>query len=506
MTLEAGQLYIPGSASEIRDDLLADYRLEAAKYQVDGSLATVAPGTDNYRFFTAVANAGLLQYGNISTIRPAITPLNATGDDLENWRIALGLPVVQDSPAAGKITVTVSGGGDVTFPDGQQFLLPNGFRGKVSGTQPGIADQDDVNVVLIDSGSDGNAESGTQVRWVNPPFNVATVAVVSVNGPLDGGFDEETEARKRDRVLNRLQNTPSGGNWGHLREIAFDALPSVQLPFVYPALGGPSSDKLIVLKAFDRKRSDYHRAMQQGAVQIVRDAVHAELSTGDEHVIGTGNEEPCDITLALSLPASSLSGGNGLGWIDQRPWPPAGSGDHVTVVSTSDALNVTVSAATATAPIAGQTHITWWAPGDMKPRTSLVIAVSGSSGAWSCQLDQPFVDDFGNAVAAGDFISPAAAGIEKYGSTFLDLMEVLGAGENTTDVNRLPRSARHPFIGDGPDIGITNTFATKFLRANPEIVDGELSYLPTPTPSVPGSVSANPNVLTPRHFGIVVMT
>jgi hypothetical protein len=503
MTLQAGQLFIPGSAEEIRDDLLADFRLEAVKYSVIAPAVT--PGTDNWFFFTAVANAGLLQYSNIATIRPAITPLNATGDDLEEYRIALGLPVVQASPAAGKLTVTVSGGGSVTFSDGLTFLYPSGLRGKVSGTQINVFDEQDVDVVAIDTGSGTNLESGMAVRWVNPPFNVATQARVSINGPLTGGFDEETENRKRARVLNRFQNTPGGGNWGQLREIAFNTLPSVKDPYVYPALGGASSDKLTILKGFDRKRNDYHRAFQLGAIELVRDAIHSQLSTGDEHVVGTVDELPCDITLALALPSSALSGGDGLGWLDQYPWPPSGSGSPVTVTSSADSLHVTVSATTSVSPLIGQAHIMWWSPHDMKMRTALITGVSGSSGSWALTIDSPFVDALGNAVASGDFISPAAANAEKYGSTFLDLMEALGAGENTSDAQRLPRSARHPFVGDGADLSITNKFLTDFLAQHGEITNGALGYVPSPSPTVPSTVAANPRVLVPRHFGIQVL-
>jgi len=504
MTLQAGQLFIPGSAEEIRDDLLADFRLEAVKYSVIAPAVT--PGTDNWFFFTAVANAGLLQYSNIATIRPAITPLNATGEDLEEYRIALGLPVVQASPAAGKLTVTVSGVGSVTFSDGLQFLYPSGLRGKVSGTQLNVFDEQDVNVVAIDTGGGTNLESGMAVRWVNPPFNVATQARVSINGPLTGGFDSETEDRKRDRVLNRFQNTPGGGNWGQLREIAFNTLPSVKDAYVYPALGGSSSDKLTILKGFDRARNDYHRSFQLGAIALVRDAIHSQLSTGDEHVVGTGDELACDVTLLLELPSSALAGGNGLGWLDQYPWPPNGSGTPVTVSATSGALNVTVHATTVVSPLPGQTHIMWWSRYDMKMRTSLVTTVdpSSTSGSWILTVDAPFVDSLGNVVAVGDFISPAATNAEKYGGTFIDLMESLGAGENTFDAQRLPRSARHPFVGDGADLSITNKFLTDFLAQHGEITDAALGYLPTPSPTTPSTVAANPRVLVPHHFGIQV--
>lgn len=497
-------LFVPSGAVEIRAVLLEDLYLEGRKF---GTTApAVTPGTDNYSFCTAVANSGMMQYANLSTIKPAITPLRATGQDLEDWREALGLPVVSASPASGKLTINVSGGGSVTMPDGLVFLYPNGLRGKVNGTQLGIFDEQDVDVIAIDTGDGTNLEIGSKVRWNNPPFNVAIEARVSVNGALTGGFDEETEARKRARVLNRLRNTPGGGNWGQLREIAFNALPSVIDSAVYPALGGPSSDKLVIVKGFDRKRNDYHRAFQSGGVNLVRTAIHSELSTGDEHVVGTATEQACDLTFELNLPASSLAGGNGLGWTDQRPWPPAGSGDHITVTSVANfGAQITVSAATATAPIVGQTHVMWWSPHDMKMRTYQVTGVTGGTGAWVLTLERPAVDDLGNTAAIGDYISPAAANGDKYGDSFLDLMEQLGAGENTAELSRLPRSARHPFVGEGAEIGITNKFATDFLRKNREIVNGELSYVPTPIPSVPATVADNPNILAPRHFGIVVM-
>lgn len=497
-------LFVPSSAAEVRDDLLTDLYLEGKKFGTTSPAVT--PGTDNYSFCTAVANSGMMQYANLATIKPSITPLTATGQDLDDWREALGLPVVPASPAAGKLTINVSGGGSVTMPDGQVFLYPNGLRGQVNGTQMGIFDEQDVDVIAIDTGDATNLASGNKVRWYNPPFNVANEARVSINGPLTGGYDTETESRKRARVLNRLRNTPGGGNWGQMREIAFNALPSVQDAFVYPALGGPSSDKLTIVKGFDRARSDYHRAFQSGGIDLVRTAIHAELSTGDEHVVGTCNEENCDMTFALSLPASALAGGNGLGWIDQRPWPPTGSGSFTPVASVSNSgITVQVNAATTTSPVSGQTHVMWWSPHDMKMRTYLVTAATGATGAWVLTLEQPMVDSLGNIAAAGDYISPAAANGEKYGNTFLDLIEAVGAGENTAEASRLPRSARHPFIGEGADIGITNRFLTDFLRKHREIVNGELSYVPVATPTVPTAVSDNPNVLVPRHFGIVVM-
>jgi hypothetical protein len=500
--LEPGQLYVPESASVVRNDFLTDFRLEARKYGV--TEPSVAPGTDNWFFATAAANAAMLQYANIASIRTSLTPLDATGEDLDRWRQALGLPVVQPSPSSGKLTVTVAPGATVTVQDGLQFILPNGLRGKVSGTQTGIADGQDINVVAVDTGSATNADSDIKVRFVNPPFNLAVEARVSIASPLTGGFDEETEPRKRERVLNRLANSPGGGNWGQLREIAFNALPSVQDCYVYPAAGGPSSEKVILVREFDLDRNDFHRAMPSGGVTLVRNAIQKANSGSIEIIVDTVSEQPADVALYLSLPDSSLAGGNGLGWVDQAPWPPVGD-THVTVTAIGSTTQITINASTAIAPIAGLHHITWWAPGDQTPRTVLITAKSGGAGAWVLTVDTPLIDSDGTGVTLGDFISPAAVGITNYRDTFLRLFDALGAGELVTPASGdTPRRLRHPFISDGAQIGITGKFLADFIKAHPEIDDGAFSYLPVSSPTIPASVDLQPNVLLPRNFGIYV--
>jgi uncharacterized phage protein gp47/JayE len=504
-TLEAGKLYIPESAAVVRNDLLEDYRLAARSFGV--TEVSVAPGSDNWFFFTAVANASMLQYANIGTIRPAITPLNATGQDLEDWREALGLPVVGASPASGKLTVGVAPGARVTIPDNQQFIYPSGLRGRVVGTHQNIVDGDDVSVVAIDTGVGTNAEAGTKVRFVNGPFNLDVEARVSVFGPLTGGFDTESEARKRERVLNRLSTSAGGGNWGQLREQAFNALATVQDCYVYPALGGPASCKVVIVKAFEPGRNDFRRAMSPGAVALVADAIHKQNADGMEIVVESVAEQTVNVTFQLDLPDSSLAGGNGLGWVDQTPWPPAEAGAQVLVTNVTDANTITIDAGTTVAPIPGLHHIAWWAKGDQSFYTALITAVGlgSGAGAWTLTLDAPLVDSDGTPVAVGDYISPAAVGLEQYGKTFVELMGQLGAGENCTPASGdVPRRLRHPFISEGAQIGITGKFLADFLRRHPEIEDGVFGYLPVTQPQVPANVSLPPKVLVPLNFAIMV--
>jgi uncharacterized phage protein gp47/JayE len=504
MTLEAGQLYIPETAQEILDDYLMDFSLECRKFGITDP--ATQPGTENWFFFKAMANGGLLQYANIGTIRPALTPLTAEGADLEAWRIALDLPVVEPSPAAGKITVKVADGQTITVPNGQRFTLPNGLRGHVSGTHPAVADGSDVSVVMDDPGEASNAKADTKVRFSNAPFGLDTEARVSRASPLTGGFDEETEARKRERVLNRLGTSAGGGNWGQHRETAFNALATVQDCFVYPALGGPSGEKVVIVRPFDIERNDFHRIAADAAVEIVRNAIHKTNSGSNTIVVDTVGEESADVGLFLELPDSSLAGGNGTGWVDQQPWPcPAlGHDNVVTVTAVTSTTAITVGPVSdATVVVAGLTSIAWWAPGDQSFHVALVLTAEQDGAEWEITLDAPLVDEDGGSVAVGDFVSPPAVNRSGYRATFLKLMGELGAGENVAPgAPDTPRRLRHPDTSEGAQMALTSQFLGAFGRRHPEIDDLSFAHAEPDAPTVPASVEDRPNILVPRHFGI----
>lgn len=502
-TLEAGQLYIPDTAQEILDNHVQDFDLECRRL---GITAAVQPGTENWLFFRAVANGSMLQYANIGTLRAALTPLTAEGVDLEAWRIELGLPVVEPSGAAGKLTVKVAAGQAITVPNGQRFTLPNGLRGHVFGTHLGVVDGSDVSVVMDDTGSATNAKADTKVRFSNAPFGLDTEARVSRASPLTGGFDEESQPRKRERILNRLGTSAGGGNWGQHRETAFNALATVQDAFVYPALGGPASEKVVIVRSFDIERNDFHRQAADAAVTIVRDAIHKANSGSVTIVVDTVEEQSSDIALSVDIPASALSGGNGLGWVDQEPWPiSSGHSTPVQVLSVTSSTAIRIGAVddAASVVVAGLTHIAWWAPGDMTFHIALVLSATQDFTEWDITVDIPLVDADGNLVAVGDFICPPAVNMSGYRTTFLALMNALGAGENVTPGSAdLPRRLRHPDTTDGVQMSVTSQFLGSFQRRHPEISAASFLYATPTSPSVPASVEDRPNILIPRHFAL----
>lgn len=320
---------------------------------------------------------------------------------------------------------------------------------------------------------------------------------------MTGGTDAESDARKRDRILNVRRNRPGGGNWGQVRQWGLDASGGSQEVYVNPALGGPGSTKVVVTRELDTEFTDYSRAMSDAELQIVRSYIQSRMPEPMEIVVTTTADESVDVALSVTIPDSAQSGGNGQGWVDVAPWPPANISTAVAisaVVSTND--GVTVDASTATGPVTGLTHVAWWSSADRKFYTRLVTVVTGSAGAWQLTFDSPVIDSTGAGPQVGDYISPAALNLTKYGDKWVSLLGAFGSGENTTDTSRLPRARRHPFITDEDPTSITNATLSQWSRDFPEITAFDLHYANLTSPTVPANVATAPNVLVPRRFAI----
>jgi len=494
-------LFQPKNAEELVQRFLRDVRLAALAENITEPPTQV--GTDTWLIANGIAGMCLLGFGNIAIAEEATNVLTATGDDLDDLREGYGIPEVAPTAASGKIKVSVLG--STTITNGLRFVYPNGVIGQVVGTFVNPTDGDEIDVAATVTGAKGNLKAGQKVRFVTPPINVVTEATVSQAFPLLGGTDEEDDERKRARILNVLRNKPAGGNWGQIRQIALDAVGSVVDCYVFPALGGPASVKAVPVKDFDVDENDYSRAMSAVALNAVRNAIQSTLSAGIECVVQAATDQPVDVGIKVTIPDSVQSGGNGDGWTDIEPWPTLESGDagRVTVTaSPSDPSIIEVSAQTPTSPITGQTHIAWWSSVDRRFRTALVVNVSGSSGAWTLELDKPLVDSTGAWPAIGDYICPAAQNLEAYGSTWINIFRTFGTGENTASTQRLPRARRHPFVASEDPAALTNSVLAYLVGSHPEITDYEYSYRSSSTPTVPGSTASSPNILTPRRFGV----
>lgn len=499
MAEKVGVIVVPSGSAELRDQWLQDVRLAA----IDTGVAEppIAPGTDNYLQAEANAQLAMIALANISIASKRISVLDAEGDDLDKIREGDGLPVVEPSGSTGKVKITVSG--PTTIASGTQIKLPNGLRIQTVGVVTNPADQQEIDVSAVDVGALTNAPGGTTVQFVAAPTNVSKAAVVSTDFPLTGGTDAETDARKRDRILNTRRNKPAGGNWAYWRQFVLDRFASVPDVYVYPALGGPASQLIVPVKNFDPSNNDFSRTPSSALVQAIRNAVQTDANSGVETVVRGPADQLVDFGLKIEIPASTLAGGNGQGWSDTVPWPRLETADSGRVTISSFASNsvITVSANSATAPVIGQTQIAWWSPADRKFYTALVIDATGSAGARVLTLDRPLVGKNGVGVSVGDFISPSAQNLATYAQNWVALFESLGPGEMTSDADRIPRSLRAPSAADEDPYAINAGSLSTWKGKHPEITNYSLVYSPTTTPTIPASVDDPPNALVPRHLG-----
>jgi hypothetical protein len=498
--MAVGQIYIPKGAEELRDQWLRDFRLAAIDAGVEEP--PVHPGTDAWMKATAAANLALIGLSNVAIAESDSNVLEAEGAPLDRQRVALTLPEETASPSSGAIVVRVDGA--TTITSGTQLVLPNGLRIRVVGNYMNPADRAEVDVIAIDSGTATNLAAREKVRFVAPPANVREEATVSESRPLAGGTDVEDTERKRRRILNALRVRPAGGNWSQLREVAIQSLGSIADAFVYPAIGGPGSAKVVPVTAFDRQTGSYSRVPPEASVAVVRAAIHALVPSPMEIVVQAPDPEPLDVSIRLDLPPSVLAGGTGQGWTDPAPWPtlePA-DGGRVTVTS-ANGISLTVTAQTATAPLPAQTSVAWWSPLDQRFYTALVVAQSGSAGAWSLTLDAPLVDSAGDSPQIGDFVCPAAFNLAGYGTTWINLLESLGPGENVgPTVDHLPRRLRHPFTRDESPASVSNATLRGFVSDHDEVAAVSLEHASASSPPVPATLSDAPKIFEPRHFAI----
>ncbi len=499
-----GDIVLAGSSDELRDGFLRDIRLAA----IDTGLTDTPPTTPGTDWFLLGESSGRLAFlcqQNVSASDQGRSVLTATGDDLIAIRDGAGLPEVPPSGSTGKIVPTISGA--TTIVDGSVFILPNGFRAKVVGTHVNPVQGDELDVASIDVGDAANLDAGEVVRFVNPPVNVAVEALVSTGSPLVGGTDVESDERLRERILNAYKNKPAGGNWGYYRELVLGTLGSVTDCFVYPALGGPATQKIVPVKDFSPDENDFSRSASAATLTTLRSTIFGKTSVGIQTVLQATVDLPVDTSLKITIPASSLSGGNGQGWTNSFPWPNLITADsgrvRITAVGSGSPPTITVSANTTTLPVAAQTQIAWWSSTDRLFYTALILGASGSPGAYVLTLDRPLIGKNGAVPAVGDFICPAAQNLVKYGTTWIDYFRTLGPGENApTAGSFLPRALRRPFVTVESPASITSTALTAMTNNNAEVTNVGFAYQSATDPGIPATVADAPLILTPRSFAV----
>lgn len=484
------------TAAALKAQFIADVQLQAIAAGVQQPPA--GKGTDLDLQATAATNLTMVALSNQSILDADSDWTRAEGDQLDEIRIRLGLPEVLSTGSTGSISGKSVG--TVVVPAGLRFALGNGKRGEAVASVTGSGSLT-VTVAMLDVGSDTNADAGALVQWVAPPTSLLTDATVVV---LSGGTDNESDAQKRIRIGNRLSSPVGAGNWAQCREVALNVGGVIADAYVYPCLGGPSSARVVLLRA-GTKANLWTRTVTSTETDAVSAALVTEVDTkGHLYSVVSVAEQTSDVSIGLTLPSG--------GWSDPAPWPA--NAVYVSTVTTETSFRVErVGAATWTAPV-GDEAIAVWYPAAKAFRRGVVS--SSTPGTNLADLVVVWSDSApSGSPTAGSWVSPAANSLNDYADAFLGAVAALGPGENLDlaaaisagDI-RATRANREPVVGASTAAPMTigSTQVGAIQDAFPTVQSAEYLSRSVSTPTVPATVATAPNVLVIGQLSFLPVT
>lgn len=487
---------------EVLAILLASVRYA---YTKRGLEANAKPGSDLWNRCWVNAQRISIAIANNQIALADFNPLAATGDALATLAGIYGVEKRGAASAAGFVTVTVTG--SATIPAEFECVAPNGKTYRTVGSTL-VTTSGSIEVVATETGADTDQATGTLMQWSDSAIgNLNPVCTVGsgdpIAGDISGGNDGDDDEGLRARLLDRLAAPATGGNWSDVKRVAENSTSSVAAAFPYPAVRGPASYDIAVTS------TGGDRTLSTSILSIVASALAGYMPEHTDANVTTVTPEYVDVVLETVLPLPTNAGGAGGGWKDATPWPDstnAGDGRPVRVTAVSG-NTLTVNATTPNTPATGHRFALW----DTTARTMkrfTVKSVSGPSGAYVITIDTAV----SGALAATDvngYVSADCQNLETYAEQWVEQMNGLGPGEKTSNVDILPRGARHP----GPDVSdsprLSNVLLGRVSRENVEMLD--LSYaarladnsgVTLTSPTVAATTADPPNILVLKRFAI----
>jgi uncharacterized phage protein gp47/JayE len=147
-------------------------------------------------------------YGFIEWISRQIIIDTAEAEFLERWASIWGVQRLAATPATGTITFTVAPGA-ADIPAGTRVQTLDGTQFQTTADNKVSALQATTTVTAVAPSAASNGYAGQTANLVTPVLGVQTAAVL---GLLAGGGDLESDDSLRERLLNRIQQPPQGGD------------------------------------------------------------------------------------------------------------------------------------------------------------------------------------------------------------------------------------------------------------------------------------------------------
>jgi len=512
MTFQIGQ-FTTKTPDEIRDDYLRTVRNGLIQQGI--SNPQLGPGSDEYRYATALGNELAPIYANTVIKADAVMPDTATGvapsgqtvgADLQREMAIYGLAPRGAAPSAGPFTLSCSA--PTIIPSGATLIDAAGLRFQVV-TSGGYADGAIVQIVAVDAGAASNHNAGDVLTWVSAPPYCASKQIVGSPGQtpgapaLTGGADAENNDTARARLLAHIQDPPGSGNASQTNQFAEDSSTIVQKSFCYPALGGPSTSHVAVVgyaSATDKNR-DVASSIMTGTVTPY---VVGQMPENVSVTVTTVTNQSVDVAIGLTLPSSPQASppGPGGGWTDGTPWPSLIANTNCQVTAIASSTQFTVNAETS--PTAGVSRICVVDTTTWKLLRATVLSVSGTSGAYVITIDTPFPNLVAQNIplsVLGSFVFPDAVNMDAYVAALLNAFALMGPGEKTSNTSVLGRAFRHPPPQLSWPYSLNATQLKAIESTGDEVLDTSYYFRSATSPTVPGAIADAPYILVPRNLG-----
>jgi uncharacterized phage protein gp47/JayE len=219
-----------------------------------------------YVLARVMAGAAHMLHGHLEFLAKQLFPGQSDGDYLVRQAGLFGLTRTPAAYATGNVTATGTNG--TVIPIGTVLVRADGAEFATTAEATIAAGTATLAVEASVAGQDGNTDAASPLTFQSPIAGVNSAAVVATGG-LSGGADEETDSALADRLIERMQSPPHGGNaadyvaWA--KEVA-----GVTRAWCYPLEGGEG--KVVVRFVRDNDASIIPDAGEVATVQAYIDA------------------------------------------------------------------------------------------------------------------------------------------------------------------------------------------------------------------------------------------
>lgn len=238
-----------------------------------------------------IAGIAHMLHGHLDYNAKQLSPKTADEDNLKQWADVYGLSPNPASFADGFVTLTGVDGSPIV--SGTELVSSDSVSFKTTADGLIAAGVAIVAVRASVAGEDGNAELGTVLSLAAPVSGIDAEATVTT--AIDGGADGETVEELRERLLERIQQPPSGGGPQDYKAWAKEVT-GVTRAWSYPLYLGPGTVGVF----FMRDNDDDSVFPSVGEVQDV--SAHIELKrpvTARSYVFAPSADE-IDFSITIS--------------------------------------------------------------------------------------------------------------------------------------------------------------------------------------------------------------